>query len=183
MSELELSLRRLVRDYGADFIKQARCLLDDVDKHKWYLSERAGRDVGYDAAIADWNARYGRFENPEILGIEREYKAGRYSVLEDKLVKFVSNNKNLIDKMKNYSSDSLIALKLLLLKRKSIDMPTESRMQIEEIQKEAWYRGTNDCEKVALDWAKRHAAGWRDNYTLVLTYILEVKKEKFQQLL
>ena len=25
-----------------------------IDKHKWYLSEKAGRDVGYEKAVVDW---------------------------------------------------------------------------------------------------------------------------------
>ncbi len=27
---------------------------DEVMKHKWYLSENAGDDVGFDAALIDW---------------------------------------------------------------------------------------------------------------------------------
>jgi len=84
---------------------------------------------------------------------------------------------------KKFSTDRLVALKLLLLQRKSIDMPTEVKLQLDEIRKEALYRGTADHEGVALDWAKKHAAGWRDHYTLVLGFILDAKKERFQQLL
>ena len=96
MSKLELALRGLLKEHGSAFIEQARYLCDDIDKHKWYLSEQAGRDVGYDAVIADWTARYGKFGNPEIIGIEREYKSGKYGVLEDKLASFVENNNGLI---------------------------------------------------------------------------------------
>ena len=29
-----------------------------VDEHKWHLSEKAGHDVGYDAAVADFLVRH-----------------------------------------------------------------------------------------------------------------------------
>jgi hypothetical protein len=181
---LELVLRGLLKENGASFVERAKHLLDDIDKHKWYLSEQSGRDIGYDAAVADWNARYGRFENPEIIKIENDYKSGKYYVLENLLGKFVLQNRGLIDQVqKKYSSDKLLALKLLLLKRRSIDMPTEMRMQLDEISREAWYVGSVDRECVARDWAKNHAAGWREHYTLALNFIIEAKKEKFLQLL
>lgn len=25
-----------------------------IDKHKWYMSEKAGKDVGYERAVVDW---------------------------------------------------------------------------------------------------------------------------------
>ncbi len=184
MSELELVLRKLMKKHGADFVQQAKCLLDDIDKHKWYLSEQAGVDIGYTAAVEDWNKRYARFENPEILKIEHDYKAGKYRLLEEKLSGFVSQHKNTIELVqKRFSADRMTALKLLLLQRKSIDARAEIGMQVEEIKKEAWYRATKDYECIAAEWAKLHAAGWREHYTLVLGYILEVKKEKFQGLL
>lgn len=181
---LELVLRGLLKENGLSFVERAKHLLDDLDKHKWYLSEQAGRDIGYDAAVADWNARYGKFENPEIIKIENDYKSGKYYVLENLLGKFVLQNRSMIENVqKKYSSDKLLALKLLLLKRKSIDMPTEIRMQLEEIRREAWYVGSADHECVAKDWAKNHAAGWREHYTLALSFIIEAKTEKFKQLL
>lgn len=185
MSEsLELVLRRLLKQNGAGFVDHAKRLLDDLDKHKWYLSEQAGRDIGYDAAVADWNSRYARFENPEILKIEHDYKSGKYCVLENLLGKFVLQNRSMIESVqKKYSSDKLLALKLLLLKRKSIDTPSEIRMQLDEIRREAWYVGAVDQESVAREWAKNHAAGWREHYTLALNFIIEAKKEKFLQLL
>jgi hypothetical protein len=184
MSKLELALRDLLKEHKVAFLEQARYLCDDIDKHKWYLSEQAGRDVGYAATIVDWANRYGKFGNPEIIGIEREYKSGKYDLLEDKLASFVEKNNDLIDRVqKKFSTDRLVALKLLLLQRKSVHMPTEVKMQLDEIRTEALYRGTSDHEDVARDWAKKHAAGWRDRYTLVLGFILDTKQEKFQQLL
>jgi hypothetical protein len=181
---LELVLRGLLREHGTDFLFHAKSLLDDVDLHKWYLSERLGKDVGYEAAISDWAARYGRFENPEILKIECEYKSGMYLALEEKLSVFISKNKGLVDNLRDrFSVDVMTALKLLLLQKKSIDARAEIGMQVAEIKREAWYRASEDYDAIAAEWAKLHAAGWREHYTLVLGYILEVRKERFLQLL
>lgn len=32
----------------------------EILKHKWYESEKAGRDIGWDRASVDWLVRYGR---------------------------------------------------------------------------------------------------------------------------
>ena len=127
---------------------------------------------------------YTKYSNPEIIKIEREYVSGKYGALEDKLASFVEKNRDMIGCVqKRFRTDQVVALKLLLLQRRSIDMPTEVNMQLDEIRKEAVYRGTADHESVALDWAKKHAAGWRDHYTLVLGFILDAKKERFQRIL
>jgi len=38
--------------------EQLRRLALAIDEHKWYMSERAGFDVGYDAAEKDFRRRY-----------------------------------------------------------------------------------------------------------------------------
>jgi hypothetical protein len=32
----------------------------EILKHKWYESEKAGRDIGWDRASVDWLVRHGR---------------------------------------------------------------------------------------------------------------------------
>jgi hypothetical protein len=31
----------------------------EVERHKWYESERAGYDIGWDRAVVDWAVRFG----------------------------------------------------------------------------------------------------------------------------
>ncbi|GEM_PF-1488765 len=31
----------------------------EILKHKWYESEKAGRDIGWDRAMVDWMVRFG----------------------------------------------------------------------------------------------------------------------------
>lgn len=33
-------------------------LREEVNKHKWYESERAGRDIGFAQALIDWTIRF-----------------------------------------------------------------------------------------------------------------------------
>jgi len=33
---------------------------NEVLEHKWYESEKAGRDIGWDRAFVDWLVRHGR---------------------------------------------------------------------------------------------------------------------------
>jgi hypothetical protein len=35
----------------------------EVLLHKWYESEKAGHDIGWERAMVDWLARYGRKRN------------------------------------------------------------------------------------------------------------------------
>ena len=32
----------------------------DVERHKWYESEKAGRDIGWERAAVDWMIRHGQ---------------------------------------------------------------------------------------------------------------------------
>lgn len=38
--------------------KEYLALKEEVNKHKWYESERAGRDVGFVWALMDWTMRF-----------------------------------------------------------------------------------------------------------------------------
>ena len=38
---------------GESLVKSSR-LYEEINKHKWYESERAGKDVGIDHAFFDW---------------------------------------------------------------------------------------------------------------------------------
>ena len=37
----------------------------EIELHKWYESERAGYDIGWDRAAASWQMHYGRPQNKE----------------------------------------------------------------------------------------------------------------------
>ena len=39
-------------------VQRWRAMKQDVLLHKWYESERAGHDIGWDRAFVDWTLRY-----------------------------------------------------------------------------------------------------------------------------
>ncbi len=38
--------------------KEYLAMREEIDKHKWYESERQGHDVGFTWALFDWTFRY-----------------------------------------------------------------------------------------------------------------------------
>ena len=38
--------------------KEFMALKEEVSKHKWYESERAGHDVGFSQALIDWTIKF-----------------------------------------------------------------------------------------------------------------------------
>lgn len=37
-----------------EFLKER----DEILRHKWFMSEKEGRDVGFERALLDWNIRH-----------------------------------------------------------------------------------------------------------------------------
>ena len=56
-----------------------------IDEHKYYLSQRCGHDVGFEAARRDWEVHHGAYWNRErharMLEMQRE-EINRYKWLE-----------------------------------------------------------------------------------------------------
>ena len=43
---------------GSSLYKEYLAKQEEVMKHKWYESERAGRDVGFAYALIDWTLKF-----------------------------------------------------------------------------------------------------------------------------
>lgn len=41
-------------------VRLHRCCVEEIQKHKWIESEKAGFDIGWTVAEKDWYRRYGR---------------------------------------------------------------------------------------------------------------------------
>ena len=39
--------------------QRSRQIKEEINRHKWYESERAGHDIGWDRAAVDWLVRHG----------------------------------------------------------------------------------------------------------------------------
>ncbi|MBI4450666.1 hypothetical protein HY642_01710 [Candidatus Woesearchaeota archaeon] len=130
------------------------------------------------------------YTNPELHDIEQQYAQGKFSTLEGKLEAFISQHKDAILHFKDTHPYKLfrtipphVAAKFFILEHQSIDMRTEMSMQLEEIEKEAYIRMDADHNRVAADWAKRFAAGWRSHYVYILEVLFEKNQNKYVALL
>ncbi|MBI4834264.1 MAG: hypothetical protein HY811_05550 [Planctomycetes bacterium] len=132
----------------------------------------------------------------EIEKLEQEYCAGKFKILESELTEFIKTHKESIKQLKDdelgnikgiQASDEL-AIKLFILKSRSINPTKEIKIELDEIEKEVWYQGEKrqgqiDRNKIAEEWCKKHAAGWRDNWILGALLVFERDKQKFVNLL
>jgi hypothetical protein len=41
-------------------VRKSQRIRQAVELHKWYESEKAGHDIGWDRAFTDWNHRFGK---------------------------------------------------------------------------------------------------------------------------
>jgi hypothetical protein len=127
-----------------------------------------------------------RYANPELARIAQDIRAGRYSALEQKLFQFLQKNLPAIEQERaawerrmHKPIEPTFAAKQLILRRKSVDARAEIDLQYDEILREAWYRGDPDHNRVACEWARKHAGGWRDHYALTLALILNEREDAF----
>ncbi|MEW6027548.1 MAG: hypothetical protein AB1599_09680 [Planctomycetota bacterium] len=136
------------------------------------------------------------FMSDELKKLSEEYCLGRYTELAKDLETFIRKNKEAIlkfkaDEVKNMGvgapTDEL-AVKLFILKTRSINPATEIKTELAEIEKEIWYQGEKtksspDRNKVAMEWCKLHAPGWRDNWVFAALYVFEHDKPYYLKVL
>lgn len=48
----------LVDIKNTSLYKEYLALKEEVNKHKWYESEKAGRDIGFSQALIDWTLKF-----------------------------------------------------------------------------------------------------------------------------
>lgn len=127
-----------------------------------------------------------QYANAELSALAQDVRAGKYSALERALFDFLQKNLPAIESERaawerrlKKTVEPTFAAKQLLLRTKSVDARAEIGLQYEEIRKEAWYRGDPDHNRVACEWARKHAGGWRDHYALTLALILNEREDAF----
>lgn len=128
--------------------------------------------------------------------LNRDYAAGKFQHIEKDLENFFHMNKEAIQDFKNTKVCKLqgvaptdeLAAKLFLLKTRSVNPLGEIKSEIEEIEKEIWYRGESskqqvDRNAVAIEWSKKHAPGWRDHFTMTALYVFGRNKDKYVRII
>ena len=97
-AESERAFMRLLREYQLTALKVMADRADDLNKHLWYESEAAGRDIGREAALDDWIKKYTWYlGNRELMEIEYAYKRGEFSRDEQDLYEFIRTRKQEIE--------------------------------------------------------------------------------------
>jgi hypothetical protein len=205
----EEDFRKILWDYGGKAWDVMQKRVKDLNDHRYYLGEWLKYDVGSDSAMNDWIRKYTWYRSKELVKIEYDYKEGMYNSIEGNMYDFVkAHREDILEIVQNrseieYTRPELkkkkaagstkirrkipinlrYATQLLLLDRKSVNPRAEFAMQIEEEEKEAYITQNPDHEAVMRQWAKEHAADWRDHYALVLEFILRTQEEKFMSVL
>lgn len=131
-----------------------------------------------------------------LSDLNRDYSAGKFKQIEADLESFFYKHKEAIQEFKSSKIDKLkgvdptyeLAAKLFLLKTRSVNPLEEIKSELEEIEKEIWSRSANgkqevDRNAVAVEWSKKHAAGWRDNFTMTALYLFGRNKAKYIEII
>lgn len=128
--------------------------------------------------------------------LNSDYSSGKFKQIEADMETFFHKNKEAIQDFKNTKLSKLkgitptdeLAAKLFLIKTRSVNPLHEVKSELEEIEKEIWYRSENgkqtvDRNAVAVEWSKKHAPGWRDKFTLTALYIFGRNKDKYLEII
>jgi hypothetical protein len=131
-------------------------------------------------------------DSSELEGLAREYDSGQLDALKNDLVEFVRKHREDIRRLRDEyfgvmdvppTADE-VAIKMYLLKSRSINPTREILDQMEEINREKWIRGVQagcapDPASVAQDWARLYSPGWRDHRVMAIIYVFEREKDKY----
>lgn len=131
----------------------------------------------------------------EIDEIRNRYESGQMEEIRSDLEGFIRahrvqilrfRDENLAKSLPPLTDD--VAIKLYILRQRSINPKREIQEQLHEISKEKWIRGVHagrapDPETVAAEWSRQHSAGWRAHRVLSIVYVFEREKERYVRLL
>lgn len=130
----------------------------------------------------------------ELDEIREKYEAGRLETLRQDLGRFLVAHRSEIaawradQKARGIELDDEQAVKLFLLRRRTVNPGGDIREQLDEIRKEAWIQGVQkgrppDEAAVAQEWARSYSAGWRSHRLTTIVYVFEREKERYLKLL
>ena len=126
----------------------------------------------------------------ELDDIRRRYESGQLDSIKEDLARFIVAHRSRIQEYrielesKGLSLTDEATIKFYLLRYRSINPGREIREQLEEIQKEKWIRGVRqgcppDEQEVALEWARKHSAAWREHRVTTIVYVFEQEKDRY----
>jgi len=130
----------------------------------------------------------------EIEEIEKRYESGQLDSIKRDLERFLAAHRAEIQacRLEEARQGSEVsqseAVKLFILRHRTINAQREIREQLEEIQREKWCRGMDtgrspDPEQVALEWARKYSSAWRQHRLTTILYIFEREKDRYLKLI
>lgn len=135
-------------------------------------------------------------EPTELEQLAREFDAGRLDPIKGDLATFLRRNAESIRRLRDeyFGTQDVpptadeVAVKMFILRSRSINPTREILDQLEEINREKWIRGVQsgsapDPQAVAQDWARLYSPGWRDHRVMAIIYVFERDKDRYLSLL
>lgn len=130
----------------------------------------------------------------ELDEIRLEYEAGRLETIKQDLERFLLAHRSEIadcraaEERSGRRLSEAEAVKLFILRHRSIHAAHEIKDQLEEIQREKWIRGVRtgcapDAQQVASEWAHAHSAAWRQHRLATILYVFDQEPERYLKLL
>lgn len=133
---------------------------------------------------------------PELEELKTDWEAGKLSNIARDLREFVLNHRadileyrdKVLGRLRGASVSDDLAIRMYILQIRSISPQGEIRDQLQEIEREIWYRGEKangniDRQQVAREWCLRHAPGWRDHRVMAIVFVIERIKDDLVRIL
>jgi hypothetical protein len=139
-------------------------------------------------------------QQQQLREIEEKHEAGHYdgNIIED-LKDFVKRKRQLIGKDSgkllnlencncNANQTLINAAIFLVIRRNGINAKNENMAQLEEMEIEKWIQNEKcpnviPFEKIAEEWAAKHAADWRDHRIMTYCFLLQRESDIFLEIL
>ena len=130
----------------------------------------------------------------EMDEIRHRYEGGELEGIREDLARFIEAHRDLIaafQKQRAHLGSTPVtdelALKLYIIKQRSINPEREIREQLAEIEREKWIQGVQtgrppDEKAVAREWALKHGAAWRGHRVATIVFLLDAEREGFLRL-
>jgi hypothetical protein len=130
----------------------------------------------------------------ELEEIKMKYERGLLDPIREDLKRFIATHRIEIQRFQTKRgrlgatemTDEL-AIKLYIIRHRTINPAREIQEQLEEIKREKWIRGEKlgrepDAQQVALEWSRQHSAGWRAHRVTSIIYVFERNREEYLRL-
>jgi len=126
----------------------------------------------------------------ELKQIKQNYQRGKYSSLSKSLKLFIRKNARKILVFKGEFEEEQKtkltleeAVRFFILDRKIIDLQSDIKEQLKEMDKELWYRGEKqenpNRDQTYMQWIKQYGAAWRIHRTREIVYVFNQSPKEY----